>query len=115
MGMGGWGGSPLEEEEVWERGAVTGQGLDFGTPTVRAAEAAGPAVTAEGHREGDHWVHARRAAGEADGGKAQLTVGAHWLGHRWQGGGQHTHLEAREWVGAAWASVRCQALPGSPR
>lgn len=90
----------LGEEEAWEWGAITGQGLDSGTPAVGAAEATGPAATAEGHREGDHGVHAWRAAGEPDGGKAQLMVGAHWLGHWWQDSWQHPHLESRFGGGA---------------
>lgn len=48
-------------------------------------------MTAEGHGEGDRGVHSRRASGELDGGKAQLVVGAHWLGHRWQDGWQHSN------------------------
>lgn len=114
----GWGwawevvvGGSSEEEEVWEGGAVTGQGLGSGTPTVGAAEAAGPTATAEGHGEGDHRVHTRRAAGEPDGGKAQLTVGAHRLGHRRQRGRQHPHLEAVQ-RGGGMASV-CPA-PSPP-
>lgn len=75
---------------------VTGQGLGSRTPTVSAAEAAGPAVTAEGHGEGDHWVHARWAAGEPNGGEAQLVVGAHPLGHGRQDGRQHPLLEGGE-------------------
>lgn len=120
VGLGGWGGhgrlrwGSLEEEEAWARGAVTGQGLGSGTPTVRAAEAAGPAVTAEGHREGDHWVHTRWAAGEPDGGKAQLAVGAHWLGHRRQGSRQHPNLEVAGLRGRAWVSTWGQALPRAP-
>lgn len=95
MSVDGWGRQSLEEEKVWDGGAVTGQGLGSGTPAVRAAEAAGPTTTAEGHRKGDHWVHTRRAAREADGGEAQLMVGAHRLGYRWQGSRQHPYLEAR--------------------
>lgn len=71
----------------------TGQGVVSGTPAVSGLEAAGPAVTTEGHGEGDHGVHARRAAGEPDGSKAQLTVGAHWLGNGRQGSWHHPHLE----------------------
>lgn len=68
---------------------VTGQGLGSGTPAVSAAEAAGSTVTAEGHGEGDHWVHSRWAAGEPNGGEAQLMVGAHPLGHGRQDDRQH--------------------------
>lgn len=89
----GLGGPSLEEEEAWEVGEVTGQGLGSGTPAVRAAEATGPTVTAKGHRKGDHGVHARRAAREPDGGEAKFTVGAHGLGHRRQGSWQHPHLD----------------------
>lgn len=89
-----WEGRPLEEEEAWKVGEVTGQGLSSGTPAVRTAEATGPTVAAEGHWEGNHGVHTRRAAREPDGGEAQLTVGAYWLGHRRQGSWQYPNLEA---------------------
>lgn len=65
-------------------------------PAVSAAEAAGPTVTAEGHGEGDHWVHSRWAAGEPNGGEAQLMVGAHPLGHGRQDDRQHPLLEGGE-------------------
>lgn len=109
--MGGWGGGSLEEEKVWEGGVVTVQGLGSGTPTVRAAEAAGPTATAEGHREGDHRVHPRRAAREPDGSKGQLTVGAHRLGHRRQSGWQHPNLEARAGGGSGMGVCLPRAKP----
>lgn len=107
--MDGRGRQSLEEEKVWDGGAVAGQGLGSGPPAVRAAEAAGPTATAEGHGEGDDRVHTRRAAGEADGGKAQLVVGAHRLGHRWQGSRQHPHLEGRAGGGSGMGI--CPAEP----
>lgn len=77
-------------------GEVAGQRLSPGTPTVGAAEAAGPAAAAEGHGEGDHGVHTRGAAREAHRREAQLTVGAHRLGHRRQGSRQDSNLGPRE-------------------
>lgn len=98
-----------EEEEAWEVGELTGQGVRPRTPAVGAAEAAGPTVTAEGHREGHHGVHARWTAGEADGGKVQLTVGAHRLRDGRQGSRQHPHLQARSQGGQRG---RSRYLPG---
>lgn len=90
-------------------GELTGQGVRPRTPAVGAAEAAGPTVTAEGHREGHHGVHARWTAGEADGGKVQLTVGAHRLRDGRQGSRQHPHLQARSQGGQRG---RSRYLPG---
>lgn len=73
---------------------VTGHWLSSGTPTVRATETAGPTAAAEGHREGDYGVYTRWAAREADRGKAQLTIGAHWLRHGRQGSWQYSNLSA---------------------
>ena len=75
-------------------GVVTGQGVVFGTPTVRGAAAAGSTATAEGHREGDHGVHATWAAREPDGLEAHITVGAHHLRQGRQDRLQHAHLDA---------------------
>lgn len=63
-GLRGW---ASEEEEAGEVGEVTGHWLSPGTPTVRAAEPAGPTAAAEGHRKGDYRVYTGRAAREADG------------------------------------------------
>ena len=113
IGVGSWGRASLEKDQVWEGGVVTGQGLGSGTPTVGAAEAAGPTATAEGHGEGDHWVHATRAAREPDGGKPQLVVGAHRLRHGWQEGRQHSHLEARTGQESMGRCSRPSPLPVS--
>lgn len=75
-------------------GEVTGHWLSPGTPTVRAAEPAGPTAAAEGHRKGDYRVYTRWAAREVDGCEVQLTVGAHWLRHRRQGSRQYSDLSA---------------------
>lgn len=84
-----------EEQESRETGEVTGQRLSPGTPTVRATETAGPTAAAEGHREGNHGVHTRWAAREADRREAQLTVGAHWLGYWRQSSWQDSDLSPR--------------------
>lgn len=79
-------------------GVITGQRVVLGTPTVRGAAAAESTTTAESHGNGDHGVHARRAAREPDGLEAHLAVGAHHLGHWRQDRLQHPHLED-VWIG----------------
>ena len=74
-------------------GVITGQRVVLGTPTVRGAAAAESTATAESDGDGDHGVHARRAAREPDGVEAHLAVGAHHLGHRRHDRLQHPHLE----------------------
>ena len=74
-------------------GVIAGQRVVLGTPTVRGAAAAESTATAESHGDGDHGVHARRAAREPDGLKAHLAVVAYRLGHGRQDRLQHPHLE----------------------
>lgn len=108
-GVKGW---TSEEEEAGEVGEVTGHGLSPGTPTVRAAETAGPTAAAEGHREGDRGVHTWRAAREVDGGEAQLSVGAHWLRYRGQGGRQDADLSAGKEEVLVCVSPSLLRIPG---
>lgn len=79
-------------------GEVTGQRLSLGTPTVRATETAGPTAAAEGHREGDHGIHTRWAARQANRRKTLLLVGAHGLVRRLQVDRHYSLLEPRRKV-----------------